>query len=69
MIAAIENARDSDSHFTDHDFRIMAQNNEFLEWADDYLADGTKTCLCPEPVVHTPEGNVNRRLHLGEPDD
>jgi hypothetical protein len=47
LIAAIENARDSDTGYSDFEFRIALQNNELLEWADDYLADGTKTCICP----------------------
>ena len=46
MIAAIENARDAYS--SDYDFRVWAQINGALEDADNYLADGTSDCICPD---------------------
>jgi hypothetical protein len=45
MIAAIQNLRDSNT-CSDFDFRLYVQDNLPLEWADEYLADGTKTCIC-----------------------
>ena len=59
MICAIENYRDevirvmgdeggNDSSLAQFDFRIWAQNNDALHWADEYLADGTATCICPD---------------------
>lgn len=57
MICAIENMRDSiiddvsrqgyGSEMTVHDFRVWAQDNGALEWAEQYLDDGTATCICP----------------------
>lgn len=47
MISAIENMRDLEGQ-TQCDFRIMAQDNTPLTWADSYLADGTQTCICKE---------------------
>jgi hypothetical protein len=48
MIAAIENWRDAEG-VTDHDFRLMAQDNTFLETADDYLnVSQLSDCKCPE---------------------
>ena len=44
MISAIENMRDGAG--SDFDFRIMAQDNLALVWADDYLASGTSVCRC-----------------------
>jgi hypothetical protein len=59
MICAIENMRDSliedmanqgyGSEMTVYDFRVWASYkvNGPLEWAEQYLDDGTATCLCP----------------------
>ena len=47
LICAIENARDL-SFVSAIDFRVWAQNNEMLEWADMYLDEGTTECICPE---------------------
>ncbi|SRR6266704_643840 len=46
MVSAVQNMRDAD-YLTDHDFRIAAQNNDALVWADSYLADGLCDCVCP----------------------
>lgn len=50
MICAIQNWRDEPST-TDHDFRLMAQDNEFLATADDYLnVSQISDCICPPKV-------------------
>ena len=55
MIAAIENMRDRVAEDTKADagddrtvtaFRLLAQDNAPLTWAEGYLADGTMTCTC-----------------------
>lgn len=46
IICAVENIRDQEG-LTDTEFRIAAQDNDFLREADGYLADGIATCLCP----------------------
>ena len=45
MISAIQNLRDMEFG-TDFDFRIAAQDN-ILYLADEYLATGTQSCICP----------------------
>lgn len=45
IISAVENARDEQGQ-TDHGFRILMQDNRALQWADEYLNDGTQTCTC-----------------------
>lgn len=49
MISAIQNWRDSDG-MTDHEFRLMAQDGDFLSTADEYLNSGLSDCLCPPKV-------------------
>lgn len=46
IICAVQNVRDSEGE-TDFDFRIAAQDNYFLEIADEYLEGGIATCYCP----------------------
>jgi len=46
MVAAIENARDQMGPGV-YLFRIWAQDNTALQWADEYLATGTTQCICP----------------------
>lgn len=55
MIAAIENMRDRVAEDTKSDagddrtvtaFRLLAQDNAPLTWADEYLASNTMTCTC-----------------------
>lgn len=54
MKCAVENARDAfvsdargNADMAQHEFRLWAQRNDALTWADQYLADGTCTCTCP----------------------
>jgi hypothetical protein len=46
LIAAVQNLRDSDTIKSDEEFRRAVQNGTVLDWADSYLSDGTKTCIC-----------------------
>lgn len=46
ILCAVENWRDAEG-MTDHEFRLMAQDNDFLHTADEYLNTGTCTCTCP----------------------
>jgi hypothetical protein len=57
LICAVENARDAALHdanlvgqpwMADHQFRLWAQENTFLSWADGYLSDGVTECICPD---------------------
>lgn len=45
LISAVQNMRD-DKDVTDHDFRIIVQDNDLLPIADDYLRSGLQTCTC-----------------------
>lgn len=63
MISAIENARDArselfggDEYTQEVEFRLWAQDNIALQWADEYLKDGTADCLC-DPI-DTPDGRA-----------
>lgn len=47
LINAVENVRDLE-YMTDADFRLAMRDGTFAEWADEYLASGTVTCLCPD---------------------
>lgn len=51
LIATVENFRDEDG-MTDLDFRLVAQDHTFLTVADEYLADGTKECVCGYRRAH-----------------
>lgn len=46
IISAVENIRDMEN-FSDHEFRLAAQDNDFLASADQYLQEGIATCTCP----------------------
>lgn len=55
MIAAIENMRDRVAEDAKADagddrtvtpFRLLAQDNAPLTWADEYLVSNTTTCIC-----------------------
>lgn len=61
MIAAIENYRDELANHLVHnpenastvefDFRVWAQDNNAMHWADLYLSEGTTDCICPmDPI-------------------
>jgi len=45
LITSIENWRDA---YDDHDFRIAAQRNYWLDDADEWLAVGMTECICPD---------------------
>jgi hypothetical protein len=61
MICAVENARDDG--ITDLEFRLWAQENRALTWADLYLDEGTATCTCPPigPDANTLLFNIRAR--------
>lgn len=71
IISAVENARDAE-HFTEHEFRLHAQDNGFLSDADEYLTSGTATCTCPPCFRHCCDAVEGRHVvacgHCGEPD-
>lgn len=47
LISAVQNLRDSDRWArNDAQFRRHAGDGTLLDWAELYLEEGTKTCIC-----------------------
>jgi len=63
IICAVENLRD-DGHESDYTFRIALQNGDPLHMADEYLSDGTATCVCV-PRVTCPEHGSRTIRYMG----
>lgn len=84
LISAIENERDSllearrrsemGPYYGAHDFRLMAQDNDFLTIADRNLNDGTSTCMCEgkwsyaELGIQYRAGYISQVLYQAEAD-